>query len=214
MPGRPSNLKIWNLCVDPTSPSTKLLDTLGLRLGYGIITKQRNKNPIDIERLRRATRLKFVKFPPTDDDKEYNPKLLATSDWEPPLAPEEIEDALNEFETTSSDTFRTYRMIPPIFNLDKERINLLRQVKKERKFIISASDKNLGPAIMEIDQYIERALKDHLDHTETYRELFEEEALLLNEANFRWICHEFIDFPPVELSNKDREYFFKTLCGF
>jgi hypothetical protein len=105
-------------------------------------------------------------------------------------------------------------MIPPIFNLDKERIDLLRQVKKERKFIISATDKNLDPAIMEIDQYIERALKDHLDHAETYRELIEEEALLLNEANFRWICHEFIDFPPEELSKKDREYFLKTLCGF
>jgi hypothetical protein len=129
MPRRPSNLKIWNLCVDPTKPSKKLLDALDLGLGYGIITKQRDKNPIDIERLRRATRLKFVKFPPTDDDEEYNPKLRATSDWEPPLAPEEIEDALNEFKTTSSDTFRTYRMIPPIFNLDKERIDLLRQVK-------------------------------------------------------------------------------------
>jgi hypothetical protein len=104
-------------------------------------------------------------------------------------------------------------MIPPIFNLDKERIDLLRQVKKERKFIISATDKNLGPAILEIDQYIDRALNDHLDHPETYRELVEEEALLLNEANFRWICHEFIDFPPEELSKKDRKYFFKTLCG-
>jgi SAM-dependent MidA family methyltransferase len=130
------------------------------------------------------------------------------------LTPEEIEDAINKFETTSSDTFRTYRMIPPISNLDKERIDLLQQVKKERKCIISATDKNLGPAIMEIDQYIERALKYHLDHTETYRELVEEEAILLNKANFRWICHEFIDFPPVELSKKDRKYFFKTLCGF
>jgi hypothetical protein len=104
-------------------------------------------------------------------------------------------------------------MISPIFNLDKERIDLLRQVKKERKCIISATDRNLGPAIMEIDHYIERALNDHLDHTETYRELVREEALLLNEANFWWICHEFIDFPPKELSKKDREYFFKTLCG-
>jgi hypothetical protein len=121
------------------------------------------------------------------------------------LEPEEKEDALNVFETTSSDTFRTYRMIQPIFNLDKERIDLLRQEKKERKLIISAIKKTLGPAIREIDQYIERALKDHLDHTETYRELVKEEALLLNEANFRWICHKFIDFPPVERLKKDRK---------
>jgi hypothetical protein len=105
-------------------------------------------------------------------------------------------------------------MIPPIFNLDKERIELLRQVKNERKcIIISATDKNLGPAVMEIDQYIKGALKDYLDHTETYRELVKEEALLMNEANFRWICYQFIDFPPEELSKKDRKYFSKTLCG-
>ena len=213
MPRRPSNLKIWNLCADPTKPSKKLLETLGLGLGYGIITKQRDKNPIDIKRLRRATRLKFVEFPLTDDEEDYNPKLRATSDWEPPLAPAEIEDALDEFETNSSDTFKTYRMIPPIFNLEKERIDLLRQVKAMRQFVISATDKNLGPAIMETWQYIERALDDHLDNIETYRELDEEEALLLNEANFRWICHEFIDYPPTELSKKDREYFKKTLCG-
>jgi hypothetical protein len=164
MPRRPSNLKIWNLCDDPTKPPKKLLETLGLELGYGIITKQRDKNPIDLDRLRRSTRLKFVKFSPTYDDEDYNPKLRTSSDWEPPLAPKDIETALDEFETTSTDTFKTYRMIPPIFNLDKERIELLRQVKKERKFIISATDKNLGPAIMEIEQYIERCMyvRNHL----------------------------------------------------
>jgi hypothetical protein len=184
-----------------------------IRMWYHHQATRQDKNPIDLVRLCRSTRLKFVKFPPTDDDKDYNPKLRTTSDWELPLVPKGIEAALDEFETTSTDTFKTYRMIPPILNLDKEQIGLLRQVKKERKFIISATGKNLGPAIMEIEQYIERAMIDHLDHTETYREPDEEEALLLNETNFRWIYHEFVDFPPEELSKKNREYFVETLCG-
>jgi hypothetical protein len=141
LPRRPSNLKIWNLCKDPSKPPKKLLETLGLGLGYGIITKQHDKSPINLDRLRRSTRLNFVKFPSDDKEEEYNPKLQATSDYKPPLAPGDIEAALDEFETTTSTTFKTYRMIPPIFNLDKERIDLLRQVKKERKFIISATDK-------------------------------------------------------------------------
>jgi hypothetical protein len=81
MPRRPSNLQIWNLCNNPAKPPKKLLETLGHGLGYGIITKQRDKNPVDLERLRRSTRFKFVKFPTNgDEEDEYNLKFRTTSD--------------------------------------------------------------------------------------------------------------------------------------
>jgi hypothetical protein len=59
-------------------------------------------------------------------------------------------------------------------------------IKKTRKLVITASDKGLGPAIMEIDTYIERALNDHLNNPINYKEIYNDEASLINETNYRW----------------------------
>ena len=61
-------------------------------------------------------------------------------------------------------------------NLEERKIKLLKRIKEERKYIVIATDKNLGPAIMEIDCYIQRCLTDHLDDTNTYTELTDMEA--------------------------------------
>ena len=70
---------------------------------------------------------------------------------------------------------------------------MLTQIKKEQKFIVIATDKNLGPAIMEINYYIQRCLTDHLNQTNTYKELSEMDTRILNEENFCFICTHFID---------------------
>ena len=70
---------------------------------------------------------------------------------------------------------------------------MLSQIKKERKFIVIATNKNLGQAIMEIDYHIQRCLTDHLNQTNTYKELSEMDARILNEEKFCFICTHFID---------------------
>ena len=73
---------------------------------------------------------------------------------------------------------------PHVMNLEKCKIDLLQEIKKNRKYIIIATDKNLGPAIMEIDYYIHRCLANYLDDKNTYKELSEMEAQLINHENF------------------------------
>jgi hypothetical protein len=44
----------------------------------------------------------------------------------------------------------------------------LKAIKKEKKFMVKATDKNLGLAIMETTLYIKRALNNHLLNTTEY----------------------------------------------
>jgi hypothetical protein len=47
----------------------------------------------------------------------------------------------------------------------------LKHLQKHEKFLIVQCDKNLGPAIIEKDTYITRALADHLCQQQTYRQI-------------------------------------------
>ena len=59
------------------------------------------------------------------------------------MGTEPIEDATNDFKEATTKAFEKSHRGPLIFNLEKSRI--------ERKLIITATDKNLGPAIMKIE---------------------------------------------------------------
>ena len=99
-------------------------------------------------------------------------------------------------------------------NLEEHKIDLLRLIKKKKKFIVIATDKNLGPVIMEIEYYIHRCLIDHLDNTDTYKLLPETEARQINVDNFRFICEHFIDNPKANLTKQARDFFVNNCIGF
>jgi hypothetical protein len=87
-------------------------------------------------------------------------------------------------------------------------------IKKTRKLVITASDKGLGPAIMEIDTYIERALNDHLNNPINYKEIYNDEASLINETNYRWVCERFIDYREKgAVSDMEKLFFERSICG-
>ena len=54
-----------------------------------------------------------------------------------------------------------------IRNFEKSKIDILRAIRKEQEYIIVAADKNLGPCHLELDQYIERIFKAHLNNKST-----------------------------------------------
>jgi hypothetical protein len=102
LPRQAKNLKVHNLCDNPTSIPQDLLDSLGLNLNFGISMKpNKEKIPIDFERLKRSIRLKFVRFPLKQET--FIPKLHSKSDWPPPNAPKAIEAATNKFEETAKN---------------------------------------------------------------------------------------------------------------
>jgi len=62
------------------------------------------------------------------------------------------------------------------YNLRPQQRHLLQELRASPTFIIIATDKNLGPAIMNRDTYKSRALQDHLLDQTSYRRLTPAEA--------------------------------------
>jgi hypothetical protein len=142
---------VHNICNNPKTILKELLDTLGLNLGFGIsMPQKKGKVPIDFERLRRSIRVKFIKVPDYDKKRTYNPKLyIRKENLQLDKAPRKIEKAINNFEETTNKAFQQSQKGPHVRNLDKTKIELLHTIRKERKYIIVAADKNLGPCILD-----------------------------------------------------------------
>jgi hypothetical protein len=170
------------------------LNTLGLGLGFCLSLHREQSNPIDSERLRRDLRIKYFVANQDLKDDGFNPKLyVKNSDWDPPTAPETVEHAINTFETRTSELFQHSRSLHHEPNLTSSELKALRAVKKEGKFVVTATDKNLGPAVMESHLYVRRSLDDHLLNPTNYEELQMADALTINTQNFRSILKQFVD---------------------
>jgi hypothetical protein len=215
LPRRPKNLKVHNLCQEKEKISKELLETLGLNLGFGIaLPPQKDKIPIDFERIRRDIRIKYIELPVENNNTTFNKKLhIKKNNRHLERAPRGIEKAIDNFETATKEAFKNSWKRPFIGNLEKKKIELLRQIRKERKYIIVGADKNLGPCIIELDQYINKCLTIHLNATNTYKELIEMDARIINEENFRWVCAEFIDNRKSKLEKQDRKFFIESIHG-
>jgi hypothetical protein len=99
------NLKVHNLCCKKTTISKDILDTLGLNLNYGVsLPPNKEEIPIDLDRLRRSIRLKFIKFPQKEDNEPFISKLHTKSDWLPPDASKKIENAIDDFEVAKKES--------------------------------------------------------------------------------------------------------------
>ena len=195
-----------------------MIETIGLGLGHGVCMKQQDENPIDMYRLRRQIRIACTDFS-DDNNEEYVPRLHVQSSWEPENAPDEIEEAMNEFETTTKALFAEKKRAPNFYNMDKHKLRLLKNIKNSKQLVITASDKNLGPCIMEMDRYIALGLKHHLNNVTNYKELNKEEATLINETNYLWICERFIDNKKGNhdigynnITDMEKRFFLRSLC--
>jgi hypothetical protein len=91
-------------------------------------------------------------------------------------------------------------------------LHKLKEVKIEKEFMIIATDNNLDLAILEIPQYITRALDDHLLNTTNYQELTKLKALTLTERTFPHITLlHWVDDPMME-SDLHSQYLKWKLC--
>ena len=113
-----------------------------------------------------------------DDDEynDYNPKLYVKTDWKPPPADTNLEHRMMEFASRFERATLAYSRQRAHKNLSTFQYGILRELKRDTRFFVCLTDKNLGPAIIERDTYFKRCLDDHLEHTDTYRRLTEKEA--------------------------------------
>jgi hypothetical protein len=207
----PRNLKVHNLCREPLGIPQRLLQVLGLGLGFCVSLRRcPTEEPLDFKRLRRDIRTRCTLG--ALDNPDYNPKLYVRNpDWKPDFATPEIESALNSFESETSHLFKTSRSAPHVYNLSPSDIHGLRKLKKDLIYCVTATDKNLGVAILEMSLMIERALSDHLLDTSNYIELTEAAAQQINEASFRLILRSMVD-DRRHLDPQTIQYFTRTLC--
>jgi hypothetical protein len=192
------NRSFHNLCtVSHISPST--VRVLGLNLKTGLCLKKppKDASDIDFDRFRTDTRWKF-QFIDTEDedeaDRNFNPKLHIPSPNEPPHASNEIERAMSDFE---NDIKAKIAMNKIHFktNLSKHEQGCLEKLKNNKDIIILQTDKNLGPAAMETEAYVEQVLTEHL-FTSTYTIINQNDAMkIMEEAGLKmWdLLHEMVE---------------------
>jgi hypothetical protein len=207
----PSHRKVHNLCYAPATVPPPVLDALGLGLGYNLSLQRKDENPIDFDRLHKdvRTRYTFQDEPPRE---LKSPKLyIKNPNWDPDEAHAEIEKAITHFEKATTDAFLHSRRLKHDYNLNPATLQTLRDIRLSKRFCVTATDKNLGPAILEMDQYIERAHSDHLGNTSQYTEILARTATELDLANYGRILKLTVDDRRMDKESID--YFTKKFCG-
>jgi hypothetical protein len=113
------------------------------------------------------------------DNSDYNPKLYIRSQWTAPEAPPPLELALQNFQTALHQQTRDNLSAQPRqHNLPASHRKLLQELSNNKDFTITATDKNLGPAILERSVYKQRCLSDHLEDKNTYQRLAPDDVTL------------------------------------
>jgi hypothetical protein len=175
--GRNRNMQYHNLCTTLTPPPG--IDSV---LGYDLKHCIQHRTPrphLDetFSRFARDVRIKYTYRGVPDT--EFDPKLYVKNVlWQPERASDTIEQELRDFEAavralTSANRPRQRS------NLNPRQLEILLELQNDKRFIIGATDKNLGPFIIERDEYIKRCFDDHLLNSSTYKRLTREEANLI-----------------------------------
>ena len=201
-----------NLCTKLTPP-----DGIGLLLGLGLkfCIQSRRPNNISIDntinRFTRDIRLKYL-FAGQEEENvhqknTFNNKLYIKSDWQPPQAETDIENRIDNFKEELMNIRNSINSnTKTSTNLTTIQQNLLIAVRKNNNFVILITDKNLGPAIMEREVYIDRMLTEHLCDGKTYKQLtcLEADNIL---QDFKEDLHELLVYTH-ETSLEDHERIF------
>ena len=104
----------------------------------------------------------------TENDETYDPKMYVMSNWTPPhwtLPPVVMKERLDKFSMALGKLFK-HRSGKT--NLLPYQARALQLVQRQQDFLICPCDKNLGPAIIEREDYIKIAMKDYLLDGRTY----------------------------------------------
>jgi len=162
---QPHNLTLHNLCthIQPP-PGTKSL--LGLGLKYCCVppkAKPDIKTCLQKMAYRIRTKEHLLRNTRTDNT-EYIPQLyVKLRNWNPPPASANIEEQLVQFEKQIKEaSYKNHYQTHSYTSLTPLQTTTLHTLKSSKDFIIMPTDKNLGPAIMNYNDYVKQVLVEHL----------------------------------------------------
>ena len=213
-----TNLTFHNLCKKHAPPTgTKQL----LGLGHKFIPQR----PLPTQNLHstfsefaRNVRLKYT-F--SDDNQNSNTftkndrKIYIKSTWSPEHGNNELENRLNKFHTHLQYlTSRNLQSINKSTNLTRPQTETLSKLKADPHTITLLTDKNLGPVVMDRQEYINRVFSDHLLDNNTYQRLSKQEADQKLDEILEYLLYTFENPSSTvqnSLSEQDMKYFSRAL---
>jgi hypothetical protein len=173
---RPIHSAYHNLSSSPMPANLKGLLGLGLKFcptppHRTTIYDLRSLPNGTIARIERDVELRvwFNNHGPDDDD-DFDPALHISSNWQAPKTVPLVDNRLDRFYDSMKYIFGT-KKIAVRSNLLGLQQRALKELKANPSLLVVACDKNLGPAVIERDQYIRFAFRDHLQDAATYRYL-------------------------------------------
>jgi len=179
----PKNLAFHDLTTSGNiPPNTKQL--LGLNLNFCVA---QNTLPYKIDETNRnlaysiRTR-EYLKNSETLQDSTYIKQLyLKNKHWHPPAASMTIEDKITEFEKELKKAHSALSMKyskVSLRNLSQPQLKILNELRNNDNVVTRATDKKLGPAILNKSTYIQQVFNEQL-LSQDYQHLSEEAAKLL-----------------------------------
>jgi len=211
---QPKYLTFHNLCQKNKTPvGTRQL--LGLNLKF-CLSGNRTFNNINNTMLRMARSIRthfYLKQQNFNSDENYDKQIyVKLKNWHPPPAPLEVENQITTFEKLLKD--RQQKLVTRnqkinLNNLTPIQKKVLKDLKANKNIIIKPTDKNLGPAAMDIETYIQQILQEHL-LTSSYRQLTKEEAKHRTE-NLKLTFKNLFNAHKEALSKSETTYFQRSL---
>jgi hypothetical protein len=169
----------YNLC-DSLTPPTGTHQLLGLRLKF-CLQRQLDQDCLHntLERITKYVCLRFAlktqeRF--KENNGEYNPRLYILSYFKPHSADDHVKLQLHSFTSEYTKAFKTH--LDPRHNLLFYQEHVLYLLQQDARFRIVTTDRNLGPATMELGKYKHTMIKEHLD-TKSFKQIFESDARLI-----------------------------------
>lgn len=211
---QPTNLTFHNLCTDNAiPPGTKQL--LGLNLNYCLASRQiSDETNKTILKMANSIRTKyFLDSNGTTTGSEYIKQIYKrNTTWHPPPAPNLIEEKITIFE--KSIKCKLQKLIDKnnqtnYPNLTHVQLKALHSLQNNERLIIKPTDKNLGPALMDLKTYIRQALQEHL-LTDNYVQLSREE-MERRIGNLKATLQDLIANNQDQLSKAELTYFQRSL---
>jgi hypothetical protein len=183
---QPKNLGFHNLCSKNKLPlGTKQL--LGLNLNFYLApTSPRDNISKTVLKMARSIRIKyFLDQHGLSNDEEYNKQIyINNTGWHPPPAPLNIENHITNFEKAlklKQQEVMSKNKNRPLPNLTPLQLSALRKLQSNSKIIIKPTDKNLGPAVLDTETYVNQVLQEPLN-TKHYQLLSNTESRNRYEA--------------------------------
>jgi hypothetical protein len=213
---QPLNLTYHNLCAPHIKLPLGTKQLLGLNLKFCLAA---NKLPDNIklttQKLAYSIRTKYFLLDNNyQGSTEYVKQIYKKNTrWNPPAAPLTVEDKITDFEkslkTAQQNLIRRYGN-RSLSNLTSLQLATLRSLRLNTD-IVKPTDKNLGPALLDISSYIHQVLQEHL-LTADYKQLTQTE-MSTKMSTLKTTLSNLITSHSTVLTEAENTYFKRSLSA-